>query len=877
LCYNIYKMIPNNKFTLKAQEALMKAQDKAIELHHNEIKALHILWGVISVDEDLIKDIFNETKINPQLVLNVVERELERIPRIFSTGEIASIYLSNEASQVIDRAFYFTKKMQDEFTSLEHFLLALAEVRSVARIILERFGITLDKIQAVLNNLRKGQKIVDEFPESKYKVLEKYTLNLTDLAKKNKLDPIIGREQEIRRIIEILSRRTKNNPVLIGEPGVGKTAIVEGLAQRIVRREIPESLKNVNILSLDIGALIAGSKFRGEFEDRLKAIIREIQLNPSNFIIFVDEMHTLVGAGAAEGAIDAANLLKPALTKGDLRIIGATTFRDYKLYIEKDAAFARRFQSVIVNEPSIEDTIAILRGLREKYELHHGVKILDEAIVAAVKLSARYITNRFLPDKAIDLIDEACSSLRIHIETLPPEIENVKKEIRKLEIEREALVREADTKNKSKIKSIENKINKLKKEEEKLSFRWRSEKSLKEKYLELKKKLDELKIEEIEAERNGDLTRLAEIIYGEIPQIEKKIKELEEEFKKSKFSFIRDYVTEEDVAQVVSRWTGIPVSKIMEDEAQKLLKAEEILSQRVVGQEEVIKAVANALRRARAGLKEENKPIASFMFLGPTGVGKTELAKALAEFMFNDEKAMIRIDMSEYMEPHSVAKLIGSPPGYVGYEEGGQLTEAVKYRPYSLILFDEIEKAHPEVFNILLQVLDDGRLTDSKGVTVSFKNTIIIMTSNVGTHLFRKTGSLGFTVSDSEIENLRDEIMSTLKEFFKPEFLNRIDEIIIFKPLSKDVLRKIVEFQLKKVKDKLEEKNIHIEFSESTKELLIEKGFDETFGARPLQRAIQKYILNPLAEKIIANKIKNGQKIYIDIKSDGNLILTSKK
>ena len=870
-------MIPNNKFTLKAQEALMKAQDKAIELHHNEIKALHILWGVISVDEDLIKDIFNETKINPQLVLNVVERELERIPRIFSTGEIASIYLSNEASQVIDRAFYFTKKMQDEFTSLEHFLLALAEVRSVARIILERFGITLDKIQAVLNNLRKGQKIVDEFPESKYKVLEKYTLNLTDLAKKNKLDPIIGREQEIRRIIEILSRRTKNNPVLIGEPGVGKTAIVEGLAQRIVRREIPESLKNVNILSLDIGALIAGSKFRGEFEDRLKAIIREIQLNPSNFIIFVDEMHTLVGAGAAEGAIDAANLLKPALTKGDLRIIGATTFRDYKLYIEKDAAFARRFQSVIVNEPSIEDTIAILRGLREKYELHHGVKILDEAIVAAVKLSARYITNRFLPDKAIDLIDEACSSLRIHIETLPPEIENVKKEIRKLEIEREALVREADTKNKSKIKSIENKINKLKKEEEKLSFRWRSEKSLKEKYLELKKKLDELKIEEIEAERNGDLTRLAEIIYGEIPQIEKKIKELEEEFKKSKFSFIRDYVTEEDVAQVVSRWTGIPVSKIMEDEAQKLLKAEEILSQRVVGQEEVIKAVANALRRARAGLKEENKPIASFMFLGPTGVGKTELAKALAEFMFNDEKAMIRIDMSEYMEPHSVAKLIGSPPGYVGYEEGGQLTEAVKYRPYSLILFDEIEKAHPEVFNILLQVLDDGRLTDSKGVTVSFKNTIIIMTSNVGTHLFRKTGSLGFTVSDSEIENLRDEIMSTLKEFFKPEFLNRIDEIIIFKPLSKDVLRKIVEFQLKKVKDKLEEKNIHIEFSESTKELLIEKGFDETFGARPLQRAIQKYILNPLAEKIIANKIKNGQKIYIDIKSDGNLILTSKK
>jgi len=771
-------MIPNNKFTLKAQEALMKSQDKAIELHHNEIRALHILWGVITVGEDLIKDIFSEAKINPQLVLNVVERELERIPKIFSTGEIASIYLSNEASQVIERAFYFAKKMQDEFVSIEHLFLALAEVRSVARIILERFGLTLEKIQSILNNLRKGQKVVDEFPESKYKVLEKYTVNLTELAKKNKLDPIIGREQEIRRIIEILSRRTKNNPVLIGEPGVGKTAIVEGLAQRIVRGEVPESLKNVNILSLDIGALIAGSKFRGEFEDRLKAIIKEIQLNPNKFIVFVDEMHTLVGAGAAEGAIDAANLLKPALTKGDLRIIGATTFRDYKLYIEKDAAFARRFQPVIVNEPSIEDTIAILRGLREKYEIHHGVKILDEAIVAAVKLSAKYITNRFLPDKAIDLIDEACSSLRIHIETLPPEIENIRKEIRKLEIEREALAREADSKNK--LKSLENKINKLKKEEEKLSFKWRKEKSMKEKYLELKKKLDELKIEELEAERSGDLTRLAEIIYGEIPQVEKNIKALEEELKKSKYYFIRDHVTEEDVAQVVARWTGIPVSKIMENEAEKLLKAEEILSHRVVGQDEAIKAVANALRRARAGLKDENKPIASFMFLGPTGVGKTELAKALAEFMFNDEKAMIRIDMSEYMEPHSIAKLIGSPPGYVGYEEGGQLTEAVKYRPYSLILFDEIEKAHPEVFNILLQVLDDGRLTDSKGVTVSFKNTIIIMTSNVGTHLFRKTGSLGFTVSESEMENLRDRVMSTLKEFFKPIFVNLKNFLWIF-------------------------------------------------------------------------------------------------
>ncbi|GBD34458.1 Chaperone protein ClpB 1 [bacterium HR35] len=867
-------MVPP-KFTLKAQEALMKAQDKAVELHHNEIKALHILWGILNVGEGLVEDIFKEAKINTQVVINVIERELEKSPKIFSIGEVASLYLSNEAQYVLDRASYYTRKMQDEFTSLEHLLLALAEVRSPARVILERFGLTFEKIYSTINNLRKGSRVTDETPESKYKVLEKYTINLTELAKKNKLDPIIGRDTEIRRVIEILSRRTKNNPVLIGEPGVGKTAIVEGLAQRIAKGDVPESLKNVNILSLDIGSLIAGSKFRGEFEDRLKAIIKEIQLNPQRFILFVDEMHTLVGAGAAEGAIDAANLLKPVLAKGELRVIGATTFRDYKLYIERDPAFARRFQPVIIEEPSIEDTIAILRGLKEKYELHHGVKILDEAIVAAVKLSARYITNRFLPDKAIDLIDEACAALRIHIETLPPELENLKKEIRKLEIEKEALMKEGN--NSKKLKAIEAKLNKLKKEEEKLSLQWRSEKNLKEKYQELKRKLDNLKIEQEEAERNGDLTRLAEIIYGEIPEVETKLKKLELDFKKSKYNFIRDYVTEEDIAEVVSRWTGIPVRKIVENEAEKLIKAEEILSQRVVGQEEAISAVANALRRARAGLNDENRPIASFMFLGPTGVGKTELAKALAEFMFNDEKAMIRIDMSEYMEPHSVAKLIGSPPGYVGYEEGGQLTEAVKHRPYSLILFDEIEKAHPEVFNLLLQILDDGRLTDSKGTTVSFKNTIIIMTSNVGTHLFRKIGSLGFTASESATEDLKNKIMSTLKEFFKPEFLNRIDEIIIFKPLSKEVLYKIVDLQLERVRKRLSEKNIQVDFSPATKELLVEKGFDEVFGARPLQRAIQKYILNPLAQQIIANKIKSGQKIMIDIKADGNLVLLPSK
>jgi len=869
-------MIPNYRFTLKASEAMMKAQDKALEMRHNELRALHILWGVLNVESDIIKDIFAETKINPSIVLNVVEESLDRIPRIFSTGDLASIYLSNESAQVLERANYLSRKMDDEFVSIEHLLLALAEVRSPARVILERFGLTFERINTILNNLRKGQKVVDETPEAKYRALERYSVNLTELAKKNKLDPIIGRDAEIRRIIEILSRRTKNNPVLIGEPGVGKTALVEGLAQKIAKGEVPESLKNVNILSLDIGALIAGSKFRGEFEDRLKAVIKEIQSNPQKFILFVDEIHTLVGAGAAEGAIDAANLLKPALAKGEIRLIGATTFRDYKLYIEKDPAFARRFQVVVVEEPSIEDTIAILRGLKEKYEIHHGVKILDEAIVAAVKLSARYITNRFLPDKAIDLIDEACASLRIHTETVPQEIENVRNEIRRLEIEKEALLREEKVP-KQKLKTIEQKIKKLKEEEEKLTARWQAERKMKARYQEIKKKIDLLRLERFEAERMGDLTRVAEIIYGELPALEKELKEIENVFRKSKSIFIRDYVTAEDVAEVVARATGIPVKKIMENEAEKLLKAEEILSQRVVGQEEAISAVANALRRARAGLHDENRPIASFIFLGPTGVGKTELAKALAEFMFNDEKAMIRIDMSEYMEPHSVAKLIGSPPGYVGYEEGGQLTEAVKHRPYSLILFDEIEKAHPEVFNLLLQILDDGRLTDSKGTTVNFKNTIIIMTSNIGTHYFRKIGSLGFSASETEIENLRERVMSALREFFKPEFLNRIDDIIIFKPLTREALRKIIDIQLRRVQKRLEEKNIYVEFGEEIKELLVEKGFDEVFGARPLQRAIQKYILNPLAEKIIAQKIKGGQKILINVKQGGDLVLSPLK
>ncbi len=868
-------MFPLNRFTLKAQEALQKAHDKTLELHHAEVKAIHILWGILNVDENIIGDILKELKTNEPALLHTLEEELDRIPKIFSGGSLANLYLSQEAYQVLDQAGYLARKMGDEFISLEHILIALTEVRSSAKYILERFGVTSERAQRVLANLRKGQKITDEMPESKYKALERYSLNLTELARQKKLDPIIGRDREIRRIIEILSRRTKNNPVLIGEAGVGKTAIVEGLAQRIVSGDVPESIRKKEIVSLDIGALIAGSKYRGEFEDRLKTIIREIKANAGRYILFVDEMHTLVGAGAAEGAVDASNLLKPALTKGDFQLIGATTFRDYKLYIERDPAFARRFQPVVVEEPSIDDTIAILRGLKEKYELHHGVKITDSAIIAAVKLSSRYITNRFLPDKAIDVIDEAAASLKIQIETMPAEIEDLEKEIRKLEIEREALAKENSSK--SELKNIETKLEKLRKEREKVYEKWNIEKRANEKYQELKKKLEALRAEAEDAEKNGDFTRVAEIIYGEVPAIEKELQEIENKMKKMKVTFIKDAVTEEDVAEVVARWTGIPVKKMMEDEAEKLLHAENILRQRVVGQEEAILAVANALRRARAGLSEETKPIASFLFLGPTGVGKTELARALAEFMFNDEKAMIRIDMSEYMEPHSVAKLIGSPPGYVGYEEGGQLTEAVKHRPYSLVLFDEIEKAHPEVFNILLQILDEGRLTDSRGTTVNFKNTIIIMTSNIGSHLFRKMGSIGFTVEEKSIlEDYKDKIQKALREFFKPEFLNRIDEIIIFRPLTKNDLRKIVEIQLEKVKQRVREKGIDIEFSDEVKELLIEKGFDEVYGARPLQRAIRKYVLNPLSERIIAQELNAGQSIFLKLKGQ-NLEIVKKK
>jgi ATP-dependent Clp protease ATP-binding subunit ClpB len=857
-------MFSFNRFTIKAQEALQKAQDLALKYHHSEIKGLHILYSLITQEDTIVSDILQDLGVDKNYLVQVVEEEINRIPKIFSVTNVTQLYLAQETFQILDQAALIARRFNDEFISVEHIFLALTEIRSVARYVLERFGLTTERVSKVLSQLRKGQKVTDESPETKYKVIEKYSVNLTELARQKKLDPIIGRDREIRRIIEILSRRTKNNPILIGEPGVGKTAIVEGLAQRIVANEVPDSIKGKEIISLDLGALIAGAKYRGEFEDRLKAILREIKSNPGKFIVFIDEAHTLVGAGAAEGAIDASNLLKPSLAKGEIQVIGATTLRDYKLYFEKDPALVRRFQPILVEEPSREDAIAILRGLKEKYEIHHGIRISDSAIVAAVDLSMRYITDRYLPDKAIDLIDEAAASLRLEAESMPRELEEIKKEIRKLEIEKEAISKEPNSAKKLKI--IESKLNKLRLDEEKLENEWKKEKELKERYNQLKRRLEDLQKEMEEKEKIGDLSRVAEILYGEIPKINNELKEIEKYINKSKLRYIKEEVTEEVVAEIVSRWTGIPVSKILEDEAQKLLKAEEILKQRVIGQDEAISAVANALRRARAGLSDPRRPIASFIFLGPTGVGKTETARALAEFMFNDERAMIRLDMSEYMEPHSVAKLIGSPPGYVGYEEGGQLTEAVKRRPYSLILFDEIEKAHPEVFNILLQILDDGRLTDSKGFTVNFRNTIIILTSNIGSHYFRKIGSIGFTRNEErEFEDYKGKTIKALKEFFKPEFLNRIDEIIVFKPLSKEDLRKIVEIQLNKVKENLLKKGINVVFEDDVKEILIEKGFDPEYGARPLQRVIQKLILDPLAQKIIANQVKKGQKLIFGL------------
>src|SRR3989338_334555 len=874
-----------NRFTIKAQEALQRAQDLATAQNHGEFRALHLLAALIADHDSLVRPILEKSGAELESLSMQIDEELRRLPKIFSTASIGQIYLSREILKIIDRAARSAMANKDEFISCEHLLLGVLEVDSGAKELLENLGVKRESALRMMSKLRGSAKVTNESPEATFQVLDKYAINMTDMAKEGKLDPVVGREEELRRVIQILSRRTKNNPVLIGEPGVGKTAIVEGLAQRIVSGDVPETLKGKQLIALDIGSLIAGTKFRGEFEDRLKAFIKEIKNAQGEIILFIDEIHMIVGAGAAEGAVDASNLLKPALAMGDLHAIGATTTKEYQRHMEKDPALERRFQPVFVEEPNIEDSITILRGLKEKYELHHGLRISDDALVAAVSLSARYISDRFLPDKAVDVIDEAAASRRLESESMPTSINKLRKQITALEVERAALEKEKTwTKRMSRLTDIEKELDTLKDENEGLSASWDAEKMVFEKLNALREQVDVLRRAREVAERDGDLTRVAEITYGELPKAEKEYETYEKKYftsskKRDKEGFLKQEVDKEDIAEVISKWTGIPLQNIMETEADKLVRIEEVLGGRVVGQEDAIKAVSSALRRARAGLAPIDRPMGSFMFLGPTGVGKTELAKALAEFMFNDDKALIRIDMSEYMERHDTAKLIGSPPGYVGFEEGGQLTEIVRHRPYSLILFDEIEKAHPEVFNILLQILDNGRLTDGKGRVVNFRNTIIIMTSNVGSQYSREMSRVGFTASTkAEIKKQEDEYRKSIKEelksHFKPEFLNRVDEVIIFNSLNKQAIERIVDIQLQELTERLQEKGIRVVVDISAKKYIAKNGFDPEYGARPVKRLIQKMILDQLADKIIGGQIKDGGKVKISSQESGITVST---
>ena len=865
-----------DKFTHKSQEAIVNAQIIAQDNGQQYIEALHLLAALLEQEESLIKPILEKLKISVSDLEDKTFEKIETMPKAAAGGgsNIGMVQGTAEVAMILERAKKEAEKMGDEFISTEHLFLSMISVKSKAQEILLDLGVEYDTVMKILAELRGSQTISDPDPESKFRSLEKYTLNLTDLARKKKLDPVIGRDEEIRRVMQVLTRRTKNNPVLIGEAGTGKTAIVEGLAQRIIAGDVPETLKNKEIVSLDLGAMLAGSKFRGEFEDRLKAVLKEIKAHDDKFILFIDELHTIVGAGASEGAMDASNMLKPALARGELRTIGATTTKEYQKYIEKDAAFERRFQPIYVSEPSVEDTISMLRGIKEKYEVHHGVRITDDALIASANLSARYISDRFLPDKAVDLIDEATSALRMEIESSPVDLDTLRREIKKLEIAKAGLMQEK--KKSPKIRTINKQLAELKEKADQLELHWNNEKEVISKIRSSKKKIDELKAQaEIIERRGDDLTKVAEIKYAQIPALEKEIHKAEEELFKIQRSgqrILKEEVSEEDIAKVVSRWTGIPVAKMMESEIKKLARAEDELKKRVVGQDDAIARVANALRRSRAGIGEEKKPIGSFLFVGPTGVGKTELVKALAGFMFNDDNALIRLDMSEFMEKHSVARIVGSPPGYVGYEEGGQLTEKVRRKPYSVILFDEVEKAHPEVFNILLQILDDGRLTDSRGRVVNFKNTIIIMTSNLGNEVIRDY-SIGFAdhgETEREENKIREDEMKEkidriLREHFKLEFLNRIDEIVIFKSLDKDKLSKIVDLEMAKVEKRLKNKDITIKVADKVKKMLAEKGFDTTFGARPLKRVIQNMILDELALKIVEGTIKAGDKVLIDM------------
>ncbi|RLC38882.1 type VI secretion system ATPase TssH [Candidatus Falkowbacteria bacterium] len=871
-----------NKFTNKSQEAIINAQIIAQDNGQQQIEALHILAALLSQNEGLIRPILEKMKIDPEDVEKLVIDKITKLPKTPTTSAVGAVQGTAEVAMILERAKKEADKIGDEYISTEHLLLSLVGVKSEGQSILVKLGVEYEGILKILKELRGSQKVDSPNPETKYKILEKYTVNLTDQARKKMIDPVIGRDNEIRRIMQVLSRRKKNNPVLIGEAGTGKTAIVEGLAQRIVSGDVPETLKNKELISLDLGSMVAGAKFRGEFEDRLKAVIKEIKSQGSRIILFIDELHTLVGAGASEGSMDASNMLKPALARGELRAIGATTTKEYQKYIERDAALERRFQPIYVCEPSTEDTIAILRGIKEKYEVYHGVRITDDAIVAAAKLSSRYISDRFLPDKAVDLIDEATSALRMEIDSMPEDLDKLKREIKRLEIEKAGL--KNDKSSNSKLRTINKKLAQLKEEANQIELHWKNEKEIIKNITETNKKIDKFKASaEIIENKGDDLAKVAEIKYSRIPTLEKEVKKFENELieiQKKGQRILKEEIDEEDIAKVVSRWTGIPVTKMLESEIKKLAKAEEELGKRVKGQADAIKSVANAIRRSRAGISEEQKPIGSFLFVGPTGVGKTELAKTLAEFMFNDEVALIRMDMSEFMEKHSVAKLIGSPPGYVGHEEGGQLTEKIRRRPYSVILFDEIEKAHPEVFNILLQILDDGRLTDSKGRVVNFKNSIVIMTSNLGNEVI-KSYSIGFSDDSDEkedeeikIDEMKEKIDKILKENFKLEFLNRIDEIVIFKTLDKTALVKIVDLELSKVEKRLYDKNIKIKIAKKIKKLLADKGYDTTFGARPLKRIIQNLILDELSLDIIEGKIKDGDKVMIDLSVKNKILLT---